>query len=415
MSAWSMGRLAWRNLWRNPRRTAITLSSIALASILAAMFNGLQDASWKDVINLAARLGGGHLTVQHPDYREKPVLSRTVKDTRGKAERILATGRALRVVPRVVGQVMVATAAESSGAAFMAIDPRVEDTRTLSLLEAITEGKLFATARERSVVLGSRLARNLGARLGEKIVYTLTDKHGEIVSGMARVSGLMTTGSPGIDLGLCLFPLDSVRDTLGYADDEATQLAVFLSDHRDAPAMTALLSSAFTDGAVALTWDQNQPDLASFIAMKRGGMVFFEILILVLAAAGIFNTMLVSVMERLREFGILLAVGLSPPRLFGLVMWESMWLALCGIASGVIIGAWPYTYLNRTGIDLAGLVQGGSRDVAGITVASVLRVELYPESALMIAVAVIVATLASGLYPAWRAGSVEPMETIRLV
>jgi ABC-type lipoprotein release transport system permease subunit len=166
----------------------------------------------------------------------------------------------------------------------------------------------------------------------------------------------------------------------------------------------------------AVTWDQNLPELASFIAMKVGSTVFFELIIAILVAAGIFNTLFVSVMERLREFGIMMAIGFSPRRLFSLVMWESLWIGLVGLLAAGVVTALPYYLANTKGLDMSAMVgKGGAGEVAGVTFDPILYVEIYPESLGLITVAVLLATLLSGLYPAWRAGRVAPVESIKLV
>jgi ABC-type lipoprotein release transport system permease subunit len=409
--------MAWRNLWRQKRRTLITAFSIAFAFFLAVLVIGLNDGSWDEVIDTAARIGGGHITVQHPEYEDKPALSRTVRHTGEKIERIRRIRHVAEALPRVAGQVMLATASGSFGAGFIAYDPALEGPDTLSILGAVSAGRLFQTATDRGIILGDRLARNLRAELGDKVVYTLTDQSGEIVSGLARVSGLVHTGSPAVDLGLCFLPLDAVREILGYAADEATQVAVFVDSQRRSDGMVDTVAATLDDGSVALGWKQIHPDLDSFILMKRGGGAFFAFLILLLCAAGIFNTLFVSVMERMREFGILLAIGFSPGRLVGLVLWESLWLGLVGLAGGVLLSAGPYYYLATTGIDMSGIYASGeqSADVAGVAMSLVIRIGLYPDNLMAIALVALGTTLLSGLYPAYRAATVEPVETIRLV
>ena len=416
MGLFALAKMAWRNIWRQRRRTLITLSSIALAVVLAVIMTGMQDASWSDLIDVAARMGGGHVTVQHKEYLDKPTLSRTVVGTAQKAEVARESADVTRVVSRIVGQTLLSTARDSYGAGFIAFDPGAENEQTLSLLEALAEGSTFNGADDGGILLGKRLAKNLDTKIGKKVVYTMTDKEGEIVTGLARVRGIIHTGSPAIDLGLCMLPIDSVRRTLGYAPDEATQVAVFLNDNRKANAVAALMAAKLNGDTATLTWKQAQPDIDSFIAMKKGGAVFFEMLILILCAAGIFNTLFVSVMERLREFGILIAVGFPPPRLFTLVMLESLWLALVGLVIGVIAVAWPYHWLATHGIDMSANYGGAETiDIAGVGMSSVMKIGIYPESALMIGIAVIIATLLAGLYPAWRAGRVEPVDSIKLV
>jgi len=410
-----LASMAWRNLWRNKRRTILTLVSIAFGGSLAVLFTALQDRSFTDFIDTAARLGGGHVTVQHPEYFDSPTLTRTVEDTRRLRELALQDEDARRVVERITGQVMVATAHDSFGAMFMAFDPEAEDDTTLSLMEGLVEGKLFETSRDRGIVLGKTLAKNLGLKLGKKVVYTLTDKDGKIVRGMARLSGVVGLGSPSQDGGLCLLPIDTLREVLGYAGDESTHLAVFLHDSRRSAAVAGRLGSVVGPRAAALTWEESQPDLASFIAMKVGSGRIMEIIIALLVAAGIFNTLFVSVMERLREFGIMLAIGYSPGQLFRLVMWESLWLAFAGVVVGALLTIWPYLHLAETGIDLSAMTGGLTMEVAGVGFDPVIRIGIFPENLVLIIVVVFIATMAAGLYPARRAGRVEPVETIRLV
>jgi ABC-type lipoprotein release transport system permease subunit len=132
-------------------------------------------------------------------------------------------------------------------------------------------------------------------------------------------------------------------------------------------------------------------------------------------AAGIFNTLFVSVMERTREFGIMMAIGHTRAQIFGLVMWESLCFAAIGLVAGATVTAGPYLYLSATGIDFSAMVGGLDTEVAGIGFNPILNVGIYPENVVLIAVAVVMATLLSGLYPAWRAASVQPVKSINLV
>jgi ABC-type lipoprotein release transport system permease subunit len=275
---------------------------------------------------------------------------------------------------------------------------------------------MFASADADGIVLGSVLARNLGAELGDKVVFTLTDRSGEIVAGMERLSGILTTHTPSLDAGLCLLPIDMVRGVLGYGPSEATQVAVFLSDSRRSNAVARRLASLIPDVAV-MTWDKIRPEIRSFIAMKVGGGRVMITIIALLVAAGIFNTLFVSVMERVREFGIMRAIGYSSGQLFRLVMWESTWLALVGMVVGTAFTLPVYIPLSRHGLDMSKLYETGDQavEVAGVGFDMVLRVGIFPEHVAAIAVCVLGATLAAGLYPAWKVGHIEPVESINLV
>lgn len=408
--------MAWRNLWRNRRRTLVTLSSIAFGSMLAILFTGMGDSNFSAMIDLAARLGGGHLTLQHPEYLEIPSLGRTLPDASRLREIAQGDEQVERATLRIAGNLMVSSAEQSQGAGFIAFDPAREDASTLSVLEAVSEGELFDHAGARGIVLGARLADRLGVGVGRKVVYTLTDKQGEIVQEAARVSALVRTGSPSVDAALCLLPLARVRELLGYGDDEVLQIALFVRDQRAAEDAARRLSPRVAPAAVALPWFVTQPELAGFIAMKVASARILETIIMLLVVAGIFNTLFVSVMERMREFGIMIAIGFSRGQLFRLVMWESLWLALVGLGLGAVVTAGPYAYLSSQGLDLSSLadVDVAGSEVAGVAVSSVIHVGIYPDHLAAIFVAALLATLAAGLYPAWSAGRVEPVESIRV-
>ena len=242
----------------------------------------------------------------------------------------------------------------------------------------------------------------------------MTDKHGEVVSGLARVQGIVETGS-GLDSALCWLPIDTVRETLGYGPDEATLVAVFTRDERVSGPLAARLAPDLPPEVTAVTWRETQPELAGFITMDRAGAVFFEIIILILVAAGIFNSLFVSVMERIREFGIMMAIGFTPWRLFSLVMWECVWLGLAGLVAAAVITIGPYMYLHVNGLDMTAMMGGETTDIAGVAFDAVIYPTIYPEHLLYICVIVVVATLLAGIYPAVKAGRVVPAETIRLV
>jgi len=417
MTGLKLAVVAWRNLWRHKRRTLLTLSSIAFGGFLAVLFTALQDRSFADFIDTAARLGSGHVTLQHPDYLDTPRLTRTVQGSAELRALVAQDSDVARAVERISGQIMLATASDSFGAFFMAYDPELEDDSTLSFGAGLTEGAMYTTPQDKGIILGKKLAHNLRLKIGKKVVYTMLDKQGEIVSGMRRLSGVISTGAPSLDAGLCLLPINTVREALGYSSDESTAVAVFLSDARKSAAVAQRLNNALDANLVALAWDEIRPELSTFIAMKVGGARFMELIIAILVAAGIFNTLFVSVMERTREFGIMLAIGYSPGQLFGLVMWESLWLGLVGIVASTLITIGPYVYLVNTGIDMSAIMGGAggaATEIAGVGFDGTLRVGIFPEHLVIIVLAIVLATLTAGLYPAWRAGNVVPVESIKL-
>ncbi len=411
----TLSALAWRNLWRNRRRTLITLASIALGVFLAVLFTALQDRSFGDFIDTAARMGSGHVAGENPGYLDRPTLTLGLPDAEHARRVALEIGGARQAVPRISGQALVASADDNAGAHFIAYDPKLEEQGTLSMLSGVRPEQRFVDSHDRGVLLGEKLAERLHVRAGDKIVYTLTDRHGELVSGMGRLVGVVRTGTQSVDSALMLLPIDTLREVVGYGPREATQVAVFLSDSRQSRSYARRLGARLGPGAAAVPWSELRPELAAFVAMKVGGARFLEFVILVLVAAGIFNTLLVSVLERGREFGIMLAIGFSRAQLFRLVMWESLWLGLLGLCLGAVLAAGPYAYLSHYGLDLSFMTGRGNVDVGGVGFDPRVRIGIYPENLLIIGLVILGATLLTGLYPARRAGKLEPVDAIRLV
>ena len=411
-----LANIAWRNLWRQKRRTILTLISIAFGGFLAIMMTAMQDRSWADFIDTAARMGGGHVRIQHPEYLETPSLKKSVGNTAELRALAEADPDVETVVERVFGQIMLSTATDSFGAALIGYDPAAETEETFRFMDGLKEGAMFETASDPGIILGKKLASNLGVEMGGKVVYTLMDKDGEIVAGLARLSGIIGTGAGSLDSSLALLPINVVRETLGYRADEATHVSVFLTDGRNADAVAARLNAEMDAAQRAMTWADASPDIAGFIAMKVGGAIVMEVIIGLLILAGIFNTLFISVMERVREFGIMLAIGWSPRQVFGLVMFESLWLALVGLVMTVCISWFPYKSLAENGIDMSEVyATQDALEISGVGFDTTLHIGIYPESLAIILCAILLATLSAGLYPAYKAGRVAPVESIKLV
>ncbi|MBN1551019.1 ABC transporter permease [bacterium] len=407
--------MAFRNLRKNKRRTWITLFSIGFGLLLAMTFTGIGDSGYTKMINGAARLGSGHLSIVPSGYIETPALDKTIQDTEEKIALLKKYDHIDACVVRIQGQAMVATPRDSGGATFVALDPGTETSDTAYFLEYIKEGKLFDRDDTFGIVIGRTMSDRLKVGIGEKIVYTTTDKHGEITSGLARVSGIFESGSKEVDGYFIILPLNRMRDLLGYNNDEATLLAIFLDDHHRSEHLKNRLQSEMNDSSCEVTtWRETMPDMASFVALDSSMNYLFQIIIFLLIAAGILNTILMSVLERTRELGIMLAIGMSPVRVVGLIMAEAFWLGILGIVSGIIITAPLYYYLHIFGIDFSGLIHEDT-DVAGVVFDSIIYNDLRLESFLFIITGAFIITLLSGIYPAWKAGRLAPVESIKTI
>jgi ABC-type lipoprotein release transport system permease subunit len=314
-----------------------------------------------------------------------------------------------------MGQAMFASASKTVGGVFMAIDPVQESAEHNLLLRSLVKGRLFPGADGRGVVIGNKMAKKLNLRIGKKLVYTTTDASGEIVSDMARVTGIFRTGVIEVDGAMVLLPINSVRETLHYNAQDATLVAVIINDQRYSEEVRdEIVVAVENPQREVLTWKQTQADLAGLIAMDKSGNYIMQVLIGLLIAAGILNTLLMSVLERSREFGVMMAIGMSPTTLFKLVLVESLWLALIGLVLGIIITIPWYAYLHYVGIDFSGAMEG-DYSAGGVLVDTMLRIRLFKESIIAILAGVFTLTLLSGIYPAWRAGRTPPVESLRVM
>jgi ABC-type lipoprotein release transport system permease subunit len=405
--------LAWRNLWRHKRRTLITASSIAFGVLLSVTFTGAGDYFYTRMIDAGAKMGMGHITVAARDYNRAPSSQKRLQSANQHQATLRELPEVSSVIARIQGQAMFASARKSVGGTFIAIDPAQETASNNLFIQSLVEGKMLETVSDKGIVMGVDLARKLQLSLGKKVVYTTTDVNGDIVSAIARVSGLFRTGVSEVDGGLALLPLQSVQTVLGYESDEVSFIAVNLHDQRASHVLRDSLQqqAAFQDMEV-LNWQQTQPDLAGMIAVDKSANKISQLLIALLISAGIINTMLMSVLERIREFGVMMALGMSPRHLFGLVMLESFWLAVTGLIIGIIITIPWYLYMFETGLDLTS-AYGDDFSFGGVLLDTVFKIRLFKESVVGILIGLFSLALIAGAYPAWRASRIPPVEGLK--
>lgn len=405
-------RLAWRNLLRRRRRTLLTAFSVGTGLWVTLLFTGMGNHNWANMVNTSVKMGFGHVTIEPVGYLESPSVNKRITVT---PEMLTATGaipNVTRAIPRIMAEGMIATATKSVGGSIIGIEPSRESAEYNFFLKSLTAGRLFGTPDEPGVMVGARLAEKLNLKMGKKLVYTAADVNGNIVSDLARVTGIFQTGSDAVDGGVILLPINRLRRMLGYAENEATLVAVFLNDERRAPGIRAAIADHSFPGTETWTWSQTQTELAGMITIDRISHLFFQFFIGLLVAAGILDTILMSVLERKHEFGVMLAVGSSPNFLFRLVLMESFFIGLLGLMLGVVINLPFYIYLNRWGYDLSSLLPAGY-DLNRVPLDPVMKVIYYPADVAGIAAAIFGLTLLAGLYPAWKASRMPPVESIR--
>jgi len=380
---------------------------------LSVTFTGIADDSYTMMIDTSAIMGLGHVTIEPKGYNDTPSLDKRLSNTTGIKARLLQMQGINNAFVRIMGQTMLASANKSIGGAFIAIDPNAESGENNLFVRSIVQGQLFSDKDVQGAVVGVRVAKKLNLTLGKKLVYTTTDVNGEIVSEIARVTGIFQTGVSEVDGSMILLPIDRVRKVLSYKPEDATMVSIVIKDQRRSGEIRDMVRSALNNSNLdVLSWRETQSEVASIITLDKAGNRIIQVLIGLLIAAGILNTLLMSVMERTREFGVMMAVGMSPFTLFRLVIMESIWFGLLGLMLGVIITVPWYAFMYYHGIDFSGMI-GTDYSASGVLINPLVKIILYRESATWILIALFTLTILSGIYPAWRAGRVPPVESLK--
>ncbi len=409
--------LAWRNLWRHRRRTLITLSSIGIGFGLAVLFIGIGDGSHNSMIRNAINLGEGHLTIQAHGYLEAPANYKFLADGKTLAQKIEALDVAGSVEPRISLQVLASTANNSVGAALEGMSA-VGDPRAKMLRPQLIEGHWIEAGDHRGILIGDGMARKLKAKIGSKVVLMAGKQGGDSQAQLGRVRGIFDSRVDELDDFLVLSDLEFARRFLeGEGADPMlepiTRFAVFLDDPDSLKHWKATLSRAVASERVAvLDWREVMPQLVQFIVIDDAGNYVFLIIILVMVVFGIVNTVLMSVLERTREFGLLRALGLSRHHLLYLVFCETLLLSLLAVGIGWCVGGGTHLWFSTHGIDFSALMAEGTA-IMGTFMDPIVYTELSQERVVQLTVIVFFATLASGIYPAVKAARVTPVQALR--
>jgi ABC-type lipoprotein release transport system permease subunit len=404
--------LAWRSLWRYRRRTLITLSAIVVGTALALFVITMADGMYKKLVDEAVRMGAGYVTVEHPDYSRDLSIALTV----GNVPALL---REARQVPGVIntkiiiqGQGVVSTGSGSTGVGIFGVDPKSE--RSVSPLAGrVLDGRYIEGSDERGAVIGVSLAERLKLRPGKKLVVTTNDVNGDLVNEMLRVTGVFQMGMEEADGFLIHVPLDVARRIFRIGPDEATRVGLILDSPKDLRrALSDLRGRLSSRSAAVLPWQEVMPDLAGFMAIDKGFNYVFQAIIIFIIGFTILNTILMSVLERTREFATLLAIGTSPLRLRLQVAVESVLLGILGAGTGLAVGGAFSWYFQVRGIDFSGIYSDDTT-IVGYAIDPLIKNYVTVEAFALVGFFVLFLTMIIGLYPSWRSAKISLPDVLR--
>ena len=413
-------QLAWRNLWRNPRRTFITMAAIAcgyaMLLFVACLMAGLR---WQMIENGTSLLMS-QIQVHAPDYYPIRSIQKTLggkkgTDVNGVLAAITADRRVYAAAPRVYGYGLLSAAHRSAGVELLGVLPDHE--RRITILDSqIAQGSYLTARVPKGVVMGDALARTTGIAVGSEIVLLTQAADGSMGNDVYTVTGTFHTGLDAVDRGLVVMSLSSLQELLHLAPARIHEVAIKLNDITGATAVAAALGVQLgkTLPVRVRAWPELAPELASYVQFNRGITLVLFFIFFLLAVIGVMNTMLMAVLERTPELGVLMALGMRPVQVIVLILAEAVSLAVASLVVGGAVGAPLLWYLQVHGLDLGG-ARGDVVSLAGVVVGHLWYGRQDFAAYSQAAVGLTVTALVSALYPAWRAARFRPTQAIRRV
>jgi ABC-type lipoprotein release transport system permease subunit len=404
-----IAKIAWRNLGRNRRRSVITVLAVAFAALFAIAMRGVQLGTYEENISFALRLFPGSAQVQAPGFLENPTLHRSFIPDGRTVRAIREAGGVEGYAPRVIADGLVSYRGNSLGAALFGIDPARERGVT-TIASRVSAGDFLRSDSSDDVVVGYKLLENLKAAVGDRIVILSQGYDGTTGNRRFTIAGTVKTGSGEFDRMAVFLGLRTLQDLLGMGG-RVQVIALSIRDvDRAGEAAAALNASLDTARTVAIPWQKVVPDLEQSIDLDNiSGMVFLGILIVVVAF-GILNTVLMSVTERFREFGVLLALGMPQGKLAWVVFLETMMITLAGLAIGNVLAFGVNWYLMVHPVEFGGDYAAMMEEYGFLPL---MRSSLRAGSFFNTTVAVLAISVLSTVYPLYRTYRLEPLKGIR--
>lgn len=404
-------RLAWRSLWRNKRRTFITVVSIGMGLSFSIFFIALGDGVYYQLIEDSVRMQAGHVTVENEKYRGAPSVDLYVAQAEGLRQRLAGLDHVISTKLLVQGQGVARSGQGAVGVVIMGVEPAVEAVSS-PIAKQITKGRYLEEGDGPLVVIGAQLADRLHLEIGRKLVITTNDVHGALTEELARVAGIFESGVDEIDGYVVQAPIGFMRKLYDMPAGAATQVGLLL-DKPGAMERTIRQARPFlAQGLEVYPWPDIIPEVAAYIKLDGGSNKVFQAILLFLILFTIFNTILMSVLERGREFAVLLALGTRPWLMRLQLMCEAALIGLLGCVFGALVGGSLSYLLQVKGFDIRHLYSGEVA-ISGFAINPVIHSRLTPQLVITLSLIVIGATLVLSLIPMRRATNIDIADTLR--
>jgi ABC-type lipoprotein release transport system permease subunit len=408
-------RLAWRNLWRQRTRTLILLSAITFSYALLLISMGIGDDSHQQMLDSAVEGAGGDVLVHRAGYWETLAADLVLSDGAAIRERATEVEGVAHAIPRIRMPALLSTSSGARAVELLGVDPPMEEALA-DVHEHLVRGeRLDETGLESPILLGIRVAEELEVDVGGRVVLTASGWDGELTRALFRVAGVLESGIKEMDEGLAYTTLQATWSALGNPGT-VTQVGVLIQPGASVEEVAGRLEDVLrgVDGPVeVLTWQEAVPEMVGFIETDDAFLYIYAAVMFVVVAFAIANTFLVAVNERIREFGLLTALGLRGRRVGLLVLAETAVLTLVSMAIGLAVALAGHFAIAHWGIPIS-LWGVDEMELAGIDFSEmVMRSRVTVSKWVVASIAVMVTTVGSASFAALKAARLVPAEAMR--
>jgi putative ABC transport system permease protein len=401
-------KIAWRNIWRKKTRSLIIISAVTLGIWAIVFISGFEFGFVDQVFDDSINHYCSDIQIHNPDFSKNNEIQYQVAEPEKILQKLDQQPEVKASSARVVIMGMVSSPTAATGAKISGIMPEREKKLT-AFNTFVKEGSYFGDGKPNSVLIGEKLATKLKVKLHSKIVITFADKKGNIQAGAFRVCGLYKTLNSKKDEMNVFVQASDINQILG-ADSGYHEIALLMKDHDKADTMAYKFKSQFP-GLKVESWRQIAPELDFLNGSISSVLQVFIIVIMIGLAFAIINTMLMTVMERIRELGMLMAIGMNKKRTFLMIMFETITLSFIGCFPGLAIGSLTIWYFGSHGIDLSSF----SKSLESYGMNPVIYTSIHTAMYYQVAISVFLTAVLSSIYPSFRAIRLKPAEAIRKI
>jgi len=399
-------KIAWRNVWRNKLRSIVVLMSIVLGIwsglFIMAMTLGLNEQRMSGAVNTYL----SHIQIHDVDYPVDQKLNQTIKDPDKILKAISDEPMVKAFCKRQIANGMAASAKGTYGIQILGIDP-TEEKKVTTISTHLVQGTYFEKFKRNPVVLGEKLADKLGLKIKSKIILTFQNTNGDLVSFAGRVEGIFKTNSSVFDKSTIFVKHKDLANYTGLGD-KIHEIAILTNTMETVEMVKTDLKLIDNNYKIA-SWDELSPELG-YAQEMMGTMVYIFMGIILLALSfGIINTMLMAVLERKKELGMLMSVGMNKLKIFMMIVLETLFLAMIATPIGMLLAKFSIDYFEEHGIDLSSVSQGLESFGIGSEIYTYLPNDLYFKITLF----TLIVTLIASIFPARRALKLNPVEALR--